>query len=815
MHNNKMKFYTTKKEMYEDVNDEEIAVYAAKDIVKNEAWKSFCCFKTREDFEEFLKMDNNLYEIIKSDRRMNSYFDLDGEIKQIQNLCRKMNIQSDDLEQYIIEIFKNLIDGWKEDNGFPVDEDEYVILSATKYRNAEFKVGGKFSLHIIDKTVKLENYEESKIYHSQLLKSIREECDKEFNLLNCLIDDKVYTTDRLMRCVNQSKLKEGAKELILLEGEETDLCASLISINESYIPRTIWPSVSIPKKWRRVKLKTLPVIPKKEEDLTNNETEEINILLDNINDDRFTDFEKWRSMLWCLFACGVSLKDIHLQSSLRCPEKYNYEENQNKLNEFNSEKSHYSIQTLRAWAKQDTGYEVQRHFEKKKKEQSINKENHFQFLNLLKKYNGKVFVNDVGLEDFFHDVSSCVQMICGSSTTFCVYVNDDEDFSITKNLVNLNFVLKYEYDDEKQNNCKNWNLQNYMINDPLSFPLYNKLVFKPENHGLKDNELNICSFFKAQQLDKSKIDMNIVNVFTNHIKEIWASGDDSHYKYLMSWIAQIIKTPFKKTEVAILLQGGQGSGKTLPCDILLRHVFGMNLGLSASGLNALTQRFNGCVLGKLFTKVDELSIVTESFNSSFDTMKALITDRNLQIEKKGLEHIQIDNYNNFILTTNHRHTVKLERDDRRYACFSVSDAYKQDEDYFANFMDILDNQNAGNHIYTYFRNYPDEEMVNVRKIPKTELRDDLIQMSKNNIERFIAEMDDEIDDALLYDWKGKQNEPAITCSNFYEYYKIWCNTVGEKAWSKKAVSLELINSKLYKYQGRSQINGLKKTFFVF
>ena len=223
--------------------------------------------------------------------------------------------------------------------------------------------------------------------------------------------------------------------------------------------------------------------------------------------------------------------------------------------------------------------------------------------------------------------------------------------------------------------------------------------------------------------------MGIVDVFTNHIKQVWYNDNEEYYKYIMSWLAQVIQTPEKKTEVVILLQGGHGSGKTLPCDILLSRVFGDSIGLSASGLGSLTQRFNGCTMGKLFANVNELSVVDgDNFNASFDKMKSLITDRHLQIEKKGLEHMKIDNFINFIMTRNHKYTVKIERDDRRYDCFEVSEKFKQDTGYFADYMDTLDNDNAGNHIFTFFKRYPKDEMVNLRKIPMTEMKQDMLDI---------------------------------------------------------------------------------------
>ena len=353
-----------------------------------------------------------------------------------------------------------------------------------------------------------------------------------------------------------------------------------------------------------------------------------------------------------------------------------------------------------------------------------------------------------------------------------------------------------------------------MVNSPLKFPLYSNIVFKPNNVDGKRNDLNIWPGFKAQEV--SVVDMDIVNAFINHIQKVWASDDEEHYNYIMSWLAQVIQTPEKKTEVAILLTGGQGTGKTLPCDILLQRVFGDNISLTASGLGSLTQRFNGCTMGKIFANVNELSVVDDSFSASFDKMKSLITDRYLQVEKKGLEHIKIDNYTNFIMTTNHRHTMKIEADDRRYFCIEVSDIYKQNTEYFQTFMEILDNDVAGNHLFTYFKHYDTAKMVNLRKFPMTQVKQDMLDNCRSPVERFVAVMEDELmPEGILHDWVGKNNEKAISCPNLYELFKLWCQTNGEKSWSNRAVGSELKTENLYSYQDKSMRQKVQRKYYVF
>jgi len=775
--------YTKKEDLFKSEIDKE--VYLSFDVTKNKAFKNFTAMSWAE-LKDQVRNDNHMYEIIRTDRPRYSYFDIEGSYTQVN---KHYNIDDmNQLEDKIIVDLKLAIEDFKYNNDKDEDTD-LVVLSASN--------NAKLSLHVIDKNIILSNKDDCKIYHEAFLQHIRNQPE-----LTLIIDNAVYDSDRNFRLVNQSKFSSAPRPIKLKSDH---------SISDTFITRVDKNTepMKIPPRW--IKTKKVFVKPIKEE-LDETEETELNMLIEKLDVKRFDSYNDWVVTVWCLFACGASKEQIHFESSSRCPEKYQYESVESTIKQYDHGKSKFNIDTLRAWAKQDSGFEIDRVLDKVPKEQPKARADHFQFLDLLRKYQGKDFYLMDGLDEFCRDISSCVSMVLGSRTTFVMYTNDDNQYDLAKSLPKLKFSITSKIGEkESTQHCE---LEKYIIDNPLKFPLFNNIVFKPNNVGVKRNDLNIWSGFKGQEVDI--VNMDIVNVFINHIREVWANSNEEHYKYIMSWLAQIIKTPEKKTEVVILLQGGQGCGKTLPCDILLEHVFGDNLGMTASGLGSLTQRFNGCTMGKIFSNVNELSVVDgDAFNASFDKMKSLITDRRLQVEKKGLEHIQIDNFNNFIMTTNHVHTVKLERDDRRYACFEVSDKYKQNSNYFADFMDTLDNQNAGDNIYTYFLRYPDNEMVNVRKIPMTEIRKDLLDSCKSNVERFVSQMNDEIDEALLYDWVGKEGENAITCANFYQQYKDWCSANGEKSWSSKAVGSELKNKKLYKGVDRNRRDGRQATYYVF
>ena len=169
-----------------------------------------------------------------------------------------------------------------------------------------------------------------------------------------------------------------------------------------------------------------------------------------LSDKRFDSYSNWLSTVWCLFACGATNESIHFESSSRCPEKYDYEAVQSAIKQYEHDKSKFNIDVLRAWAKQDSGFEAERVLTKVKKEQPVNKEEHFQFLDLMRKFQGKLFQEMNGMDEFCKEVSSCVSMVLNNNTTFCMYSNDDNQFDLTIKLPQLSFSYTLPNEDDKK-----------------------------------------------------------------------------------------------------------------------------------------------------------------------------------------------------------------------------------------------------------------------------------------------------------------------------------------------------------------------------
>jgi len=777
---------------YQDVMTKESEFYIAQDLDKG-GTKTYYNM-TKEELLQNLKEDQNLYEILHEDKPRNFHIDYDAKWRQLKHMYDN---EPDDFDptNNLIERVSDCV----EDFLLHYNLCEKPIINVL---SASDKV--KYSFHFNIPSIVLANQQDSECFHLKFIEYAKNYDDPKLEF----IDGGIYTKNRGMRLINQNKFGQD-RPLKIVSGEK-DVCAHLISLVDTKNMVKISPS------WKKVKKQVKSQGQNELKLMTEDEFDENEELIELMEHTlhKTVEYNDWIQWVWACCGSGVPRDVIHKYSLLGSIDNYNEAVCDGVIGQYVKQKTTMGLHTLKAWASEN-GYEVERHVEPKAKQLSSIRQDHITWVDLLKKYHEKYYDSFGQLvESVKDDVSQVVQKIQGS--TFVVYINDNDQFHLTNTLDKLTLLYNVLPDNNFTNpsNEKDYKpitLQKLMIDNPLKFPLYNNLVFKPNNHKLKKNELNTWSGFIAQEV--KEINMSLLQPILDHFRDVWADGDETNYKYIMSWLAQIIKTPWKKTEVCIVLQGGQGDGKTLPCNFLIDHVFGRALSLSTTGLGSLTQRFNGSVQSKLFINANELSLVdSETFNAAFDRMKSLITDPFVQIEKKGIEHIQIDNHCNFICTTNHVHTIKLEADDRRYAVFETSGRYAKNYDYFDKLVYVMQDcgEEAGNSFYQYMLNYPESEMVNLRNIPMTKVKQDMINMSKINPVRFMEEIHDIVEDAQLYDGviEGKN---VITKNNLFAHYTAWCEFTGEKKYVQNR--FWKVIDKFIDEEGRNRINSTR-TYWI-
>ena len=57
------------------------------------------------------------------------------------------------------------------------------------------------------------------------------------------------------------------------------------------------------------------------------------------------------------------------------------------------------------------------------------------------------------------------------------------------------------------------------------------------------------------------------SLFLQHIKENVCNGNEQYYDYYMKWMARAVQTPASQGEVAIVMRGGKGVGKSIVAKI--------------------------------------------------------------------------------------------------------------------------------------------------------------------------------------------------------------------------------------------------------
>jgi hypothetical protein len=771
---------------YDNVMKKEGEIYLACDL--NEKGKKDYSVCSLKQLRPYLDNNHNLYEILKWDKQRYVYLDFDCKYNSIRSYAEGKT--DDEIKKEITDSIHSMMEDFLGTYGFNEDAPIHILDSSD---NLKFSFHFKFDLV-------LQNQEDSEIFHKKFI----EHCnsmyndDPDYHNFHKYIDPNVYTKNRLIRLPNQSKYGQD-RPLKIYSGSKNVVDHILTYIKKSD------EIITIPPPWKKIHTKKYQIIksiPTKTIDGFQEDEELVWLVQHTLHKREL--YSDWIKVVWACISAGIPVEIIHEADYQACPEKYD-EDATNKVIKQYKENKGLGKHSLIKWAG-EKGHYINREIEKKAKELSDNREDHITWVDIQKKYHNREFESfEEMVEIIRDDISQVISYIQGGQSVFTMYSNDDHPFDLTKKLPNFN--LKYgAFPDNKE-----ISLQALLVKNPLKFPLYNKLVFKPLNYGLKQHERNTWIGFKAEKRDSYNI--KSVETFKRHILEVLANGDEYNYKYIMTWIWKILNEPWKKTGIFMLFYGEQGTGKTIVSEFLIDYVFGKHLSFAMTGLNSITQRFNGCTMSKLFCCCNELSTINDSGNNwhaGFDKLKSYITDVLCSYEMKGLEPRMVENHINFFGTTNNPNCIKVEKGDRRYACFEVSNKYKGDKEYFDNFGEYCMNEEAGNDFYNYMiKDYPKEDLVDLRDIPDTQLRKDLIRNSMSQFERFIDEFLSEENDMDERKWISKENK-EISKNNLFEEYCFWCGRNGETPKPKHILFRNIPKNKLaidLSKKPRKTING--------
>lgn len=203
------------------------------------------------------------------------------------------------------------------------------------------------------------------------------------------------------------------------------------------------------------------------------------------------------------------------------------------------------------------------------------------------------------------------------------------------------------------------------------------------------------------------------DIFLDHVRTNIAAGNDDHFKFIIGWAAHMLQKPTDRIGIAIVLRGGQGSGKT---------VFGKTIGKLIEDHYALVDdpryvvgNFNAHLASTLLLQADEGFWAGDKHAEG--RLKGLVTSDYHMIERKGVDPFRVKNYVHLLVTSNNEWVVPAGHDERRFAVFDVGNHSRQNRDYFAAMFAQLEGGGYAA-LLGYLLNF-DLDSVDLNDIPKT------------------------------------------------------------------------------------------------
>lgn len=203
-------------------------------------------------------------------------------------------------------------------------------------------------------------------------------------------------------------------------------------------------------------------------------------------------------------------------------------------------------------------------------------------------------------------------------------------------------------------------------------------------------------------------------VFLDHTRDVICAGDEAHYQFLINWMARMVQHPELPGEVAIVLRGGMGVGKSRWAE-WIASLWGRH-SLQVTNPGHLVGNFNAHLRDTIFLFADEAFYAGDKKHENI--LRTVITERTVMIEQKGVDAEQQPNFLHLVMASNNQWVVPAGMDERRYFILDVSNKHKGDHDYFKVFMAALHDGGAANLLH-YLLNLDISEF-NVRQPPKTE-----------------------------------------------------------------------------------------------
>lgn len=220
--------------------------------------------------------------------------------------------------------------------------------------------------------------------------------------------------------------------------------------------------------------------------------------------------------------------------------------------------------------------------------------------------------------------------------------------------------------------------------------------------------------------------------------------NENEYRHAMDWLAWVINNPTKRMTYALVVLGGQGSGKSIIKKFLSYLLGSVNVGTVNN--QVIHKSFTGWQAGSMVKVIEEISVAGHRYDV-INALKEPISNEKLFIERKNREGQDEVNTASWMMYTNDIAALPINKGDRRFLI--VRSAFRTREDVVA-FMEQQPNffkdferaftKHAGE-IRLWFRDWVYDASFDYSRgqAPVTDATDDMIENSQDDFTNFVKD----------------------------------------------------------------------------
>jgi len=303
----------------------------------------------------------------------------------------------------------------------------------------------------------------------------------------------------------------------------------------------------------------------------------------------------------------------------------------------------------------------------------------------------------------------------------------------------------------------------------------NRIGVYPANDEPEDT-YNMWKPFAMEQVLEWEDSPIAVNIFQTHV-DILCNHEKHIAEWFTRWLAYMIQFPEKKRGVMPVFVSEEGAGKNLLLDVIKKLIGSTKVFESTQPDRDVFGNFNTLMSKSYLVVLSEIS--ASDLKDGKGKLKALISDKTISINQKGIDTYELQSFHKFIVFTNNEEAIKPTKGDRRNVVIRCSDELcrfangvekpleeqEKINEYIKTFLTLMDNVDYQKSIYEWLKTIDVSNFATELPI-KSDFHQTQMELSISPIEHFMKD--------FTLEHQAK-DEVKMSSGSLYMQFKDWCS----------------------------------------